>query len=426
MSLSQSLNNLNEDIREKIHDDLEIIIKPKFNFSRVKYMYPYHIDHNDQIFIPFNYAVTNMKIKRNKTDVFSKREIVFNTSLRDEQKVVRKEALNILSKNGGSVILSMYCGFGKSATSMNLACKIGFKTLIIVNKIVLIKQWEEGINKFIDNAKIQKLTPKSKLQQDTDFYIMNAQNIEKLGHEFFSDIGTVIVDECHLIMAETLSRCLQYLCPRYLIGLSATPYRPDGFDKLLDLYFGKENKIVRKLHRNHTVYKLETGFIPTIEYSMNGKINWGKVLDSQANNSERNELIVSLVKKHSDRNFLILVKRIAQGNHLYKRLLEEQENVTTLLGKKQDFDRESRILIGTSSKVGVGFDHSKLDALLLATDLEEYFIQYLGRVFRRKDVEPIIFDLVDDYTILKKHFNTRKKIYKQHGGEITTIKLNTE
>ena len=37
----------------------------------------------------------------------------------------------------------------------------------------------------------------------------------------------------------------------------------------------------------------------------------------------------------------------------------------------------------------------KLDALILASDLEEYFIQYLGRVMRREDVEPYIFDIVD-------------------------------
>ena len=65
-------------------------------------------------------------------------------------------------------------------------------------------------------------------------------------------------------MAESLSRCLQYIYPRYLIGLSATPYRPDGLNDLLTIYFGNY-KIVRKLYCPHSVYRVNTGFTPKVE-----------------------------------------------------------------------------------------------------------------------------------------------------------------
>ena len=45
-------------------------------------------------------------------------------------------------------------------------------------------------------------------------------------------------------------------------------------------------------------------------------------------------------------------------------------------------------------------------------------MQYLGRVFRTQNAEPIIFDIVDRFPLLQKHYNTRKKVYLQHGGEI--------
>jgi hypothetical protein len=61
--------------------------------------------------------------------------------------------------------------------------------------------------------------------------------------------------------------------------------------------------------------------------------------------------------------------------------------------------------------------------LLLAGDLEQYFVQYLGRVFRTKDVKPIIIDLVDNYSLLSKHFNTRRKIYQDHGGTVINFDL---
>jgi len=226
-----------------------------------------------------------------------------------------------------------------------------------------------------------------------------------------------IVHNCHMIVAETLSKCLQYVSPRYLIGLSATPYRPDGLDSLLEFYFGK-NKIVRKLHRDHTVYKVSTGFKPPVEKTMQGRINWGSILDAQATNQDRNDLIIKIIQKFNDRNFLVLVKRVEQGKYLSDKLEQLGENVTDLIGSNQEFNTEARILIGTCQKVGTGFDHSKLDTLLLATDLEEYFVQYLGRIFRTRDNHPIVFDLVDKNPILNKHFNTRRSVYQEHGGTV--------
>jgi hypothetical protein len=98
------------------------------------------------------------------------------------------------------------------------------------------------------------------------------------------------------------------------------------------------------------------------------------------------------------------------------------ESVAILVESETEFDRGCRVLIGTTSKAGVGFDHDKLDALILASDLEDYFIQYLGRVFRRLDVTPIVFDLVDENSILKRHFATRKAVYLESGGKIQVYK----
>lgn len=419
MSISLSIETIPWELRKNINSDLEIKIENKFGGVPPRYIYPFEIE-GENIILPFAYAITK-KIKRPVRENFLTLNIPFDGVLRPEQTEVRKEAIKQLSSSG-SILLSMYCGFGKSATSMKIACDIGLKTLIIVNKIILIKQWEEGINIFCPKASVQKITTKSK-KDDCDFYIINAQNVEKMGNSFFSDIGTVIVDEAHLIMAETLSRCLQWVHPRYLIGLTATPYRQDGLNLLLDLYFGKY-KIIRTLFREHIAYKVCTGFKPIVEKAINGRVNWSSVLESQANDTDRNELIIKILKHHKDRNFLVLTKRVAQGEYLVKRLIEEGEDVTSLFGSNQEYNVTSRILVGTNSKCGTGFDHAKMDALLLACDLEQYFVQYLGRVFRTKDVKPIIFDLVDDYSLLSKHFNTRQKIYSELGGEIKNFDMN--
>jgi superfamily II DNA or RNA helicase len=421
MSCKTTVNVLTSDMCQQIDTKLTIKLEDtKYGMGQVKYIYPHEIIGND-VYLPFAFAYTELKLSRPIRTNFPSINVKFKGHLRPEQIIVRDESLSLLNRKG-SVLTCAHVGFGKTACCINLACCISFKTLIIVNKIHLMKQWEESILKFCPNATVQKLTAQSKMK-DCDFYIMNAINVPKMGKNFFKDIGLCAIDECHLIMAETLSKSLQYVHPRYLIGLTATPYRPDGLNILLELYFGKF-KIIRKLYRKHIAYKINTGFKPVSTLARNGKVNWGSVLDSQANDPARNELIIKIVKHYSERVFLILTKRVAQGKHLVDRLEEEGEDVTSLFGSNQEYEQKSRILVGTSQKCGIGFDHPRLDALILASDLEEYFIQYLGRCFRTKEVEPIIFDLVDNNPILNRHFNTRRSVYIEHGGSVRTLDID--
>lgn len=417
MSCKVEIDSLEWEIRQKINDELKIKLETnKYNKNAPsKYIFPYEIV-GDYINLPFSYAYKELRLTRPTRNMFPVMNQRFIGELRPEQIIVHREAIDLLSRNGG-VVISCFPGFGKTIGSISLACTVKFKTLVIVNKIVLMKQWEESINKFCPTAKVQLLKPKTDVQEDADFYVVNAINVEKMDRQLFSSVGTLICDEIHQLLAETLSRSLLHINPRYVIGLSATPKRYDGLDVLFDLYFGK-HKIVRTLVRKHTVYRVNTDLTPPIELAKNGKVNWGSILDSQANDVDRNELIIKIAQYFSDRTFLILTKRLSQGAYLVDRFTELGENVTSLLGSQQEFDINSRILIGTNSKVGTGFDHPRLDALILACDLEQYFIQFLGRCMRTQEVEPIIFDFVDDNKILENHFRTRRSVYLEHGGKI--------
>ena len=111
----------------------------------------------------------------------------------------------------------------------------------------------------------------------------------------------------------------------------------------------------------------------------------------------------------------------------WKAMVQNHENIVGIdsaIFKESDviFDKESRILISSFQKVGTGFSHDKLDMLILGVDTEEYFLQYLGRVFRRKDSSPIILDIVDEHPVLWKHFRTRSKVYRESGGQISVKK----
>lgn len=428
--------NLYEDkILLKIQKDLTKKIETgnkQYGTNQSKVIYVYNMNEDDEnrpCNIPFNYGL-KLSLKKNITIERPNRKILqnmchnFQGNLREEQKNCRDQALTLL-QSYKSVILSCYTGFGKTVTAINMASKIKLKTFIVVPKKQLLIQWQIEIKKFVPTASVMVVEPHKikKIEADNspDFCIINACNIHKLDKNFIKSYGFVIIDEAHLQMTEKLSQNLLYLTPRYLLGITATPYREDGYNTLFKLFFGKE-KVKYNLNKKHIVYRLKTGFTPSsclrIGPNYKTKIDWNSILDEQAKDEKRNQLIINIVRYFKERVFLILVKRVEHGQYIYDSLEKLGEKVTSLLGKQQQFDKEARILIGTNSKIGTGFDHPQLDTLLAAADMVSYYIQFIGRVMRRKDVQPMIFDLVDNHPILKRHFDKRLKVYLKHGGEI--------
>jgi superfamily II DNA or RNA helicase len=150
-----------------------------------------------------------------------------------------------------------------------------------------------------------------------------------------------------------------------------------------------------------------------------GKLDWNSVLKSQCLNETRNKIIVNIIKFFKSRNILVLCKLVEQSKYILNKLKEIGESVDMFVSTQKKFNHDSRILISTFSKTGVGFDHPKLDMLIIASDVEEGIEQYVGRIFRRQDTTPVIIDILDDFKPLYNHYLTRRKLYLETGAEIT-------
>jgi len=425
-------NLCSDNILKKLRNDLTINIEPKnkrYGNGKISTIRVYNVNEegkNRPANIPFNYSLSIDGSFRPERIELPEMSHQFVGDLRKEQKKCRNDALYLLQKSK-TLMLACYTGFGKTVTSINMASKLKLKTLISVPKSPLLGQWESEIQKFIPDAVIHVLTPKEikkvNFDERPDFCIVYGLNIHKIQPAYLASFGFVVVDEAHLQMTEVFMSNLLFLTPRYLLGVTATPYRDDGYNVLFKLFFGQK-MVEYPLYKKHIVYKVKTNFVPnekkymTYTNTYNVKVDWNQILNEQSENVERNNLIIDIVTKFKDRTFLILVKRVEQGRYLVGRLASVKEKVTSLLGKDQDYDKSARILVGTSSKIGTGFDHPKLDTLIVGGDMVSYYIQFLGRIMRRKDVDPIVFDLVDSHHILLKHFKERSKVYNKHGGEI--------
>ena len=377
---------------------------------------------DNQVHVPFSWGMSYFGYgKIPSVDHFQQTDLKFFGNLRPEQDELQKKTLQQLEEHK-SCLLAVYPGWGKTITSLSIIPALQTTTLIIVNKIVLIEQWQEAIRKTLHLEPFVIKGTKCKIKPSL-VYIVNAINLPKHEKKTLESlkIGMVIVDECHLILTKIFSQALFTICPRYLLGLSATPFRNDGFDALFDLYFGIY-RIHKSLYRPHQVYCVSSKIKIEHELGKTGNINWNSVIEKQCENKEREQLICKYIQEFPEKNILVLCKRIKQMINLQKELESKGETSVSVF-KESDvhYNRDCRVLISSYQKVGTGFSHDKLDMLILGSDTEEYFLQYLGRVFRREDCSPLIVDIVDEHPILWKHYRTRAKTYRECGGKIKKI-----
>lgn len=385
---------------------------------------------NEYILLPFSYCHNFLASKLIKHNLCLKypndhikypkcKPFEFPDKLRKNQKNIEKDVIEILNRTH-SIVIAPYTGFGKTFFALYLCFKMKYQVAISVNRIKLIDQWIKSIKKRCPGATYQVIESKIEIDKDANFYIFNMTNISKRDMNEFSHVGVLICDEVHTLCTPSNSQTLFYFQPKYLIALSATPYRTDKLSDLVHLYFGIEI-IYEELYRPFNVYCCYTDFVPKIK-SKNG-LEWNKVIESICMEDTIIELVINIARFFITRNILILTKRVEiEGKLYYDKLKSYNENVDIFTGKKNHFDENCRILIATCSKAGVGFDLEKLDMLIVASDMEENFIQYLGRVFRKEDHFPIIVDIVHGkFFPLYNHFKTRKMIYEKSGGEIKNI-----
>lgn len=348
--------------------------------------------------------------------------LAFQGELLARQQDIKNQTLDILQRTG-SVLLCLHTGFGKTIFTLYLCSKIGLKVIVLCHRSIIIQQWLESIARYLPTSKVAVLSTAEwkkkgvEAWKDLDILVCNVINVPKLPRTAFTTFGTCVVDEVHTICTKKFSKALQILSPSYSIGLSATPYRSDGMDRILELYFGPEI-VTRRMHRFFNAYKLNTKIKIEPKLTVDGKMDWNSVLAAQSNDVNRNILLCKLVYYFCHRNILVLVKRKGHARKLQKMISSLGIDTDCFMGSDKTVNYSCQVLIATYSKGGVGFDHPKLDMLIVGADVEENFMQYLGRVFRRDDTLPIYIDVRDNMTALATHSRTRIKVCEEVGANI--------
>jgi len=353
-------------------------------------------------------------------------EIKFNGKLRDETH--QNEAFS-KAISQGSGVLSLPCGYGKTTVALAIACRLGYRTMIIVHKEFLANQWRERIEQFCPGATIG-IVQQDKIETDCDFVIAMLQSLSMKDYSFdhFEKIGTLFVDEAHHICAKVFSQGLFKLCPKHCYGLSATPVRKDGLTKVLHWFLGPTFFAIERKGQEqvnaHIVPYICPGYREAPPCNRTGKISLPTMVTYLVNDQIRTKkilVIINKINKTTNRKILILSDRRLHCEEMQSHF---PENSGLYMGgmKEAALEESSKkdIIFGTFSQAHEGLDIPTLDTVILATPKSD-IKQSIGRVMREtpgKKNWPVIYDIWDKWSVFDAMYRKRRAVYKQGGFNI--------
>ena len=235
---------------------------------------------------------------------------------------------------------------------------------------------------------------------------------------------------------------LQEANAKYVYGVTATPFRGDGPEKINYILLGSIRYQYTSKDRakeqgiEHLVYPRFTRAVAP-RFSQD-KMHPNEAYEIIRNNEDRDELIIRDVKQcvEDGRTPVVLSKYVKHSKRLYQRLINYADKVFLLSGSNSKKEHkeilkqmnqvapgESMILVATGKLIGEGFDYPRLDTLIMATPVAWQGVveQYAGRLNRDYDGKKsvIIYDYVDSHiSMFDRMCHKRLKAYKQIGYDI--------
>ncbi|MFC1966230.1 DEAD/DEAH box helicase family protein [Chloroflexota bacterium] len=356
---------------------------------------------------------------------------------------IQKEAVSkILPHNRG--ILVAPSGSGKTVVGISIIASRGVNTLILVNRRPLMDQWRNQLSSFlkIDPAKIGQIGGgKNKRTGLLDVAMLQSLFQNKQVSDLVAEYRQVVVDECHHLPAFTFEQVLRQAKARYVLGLTATPYRRDGHQPIILMQCGpvhyeiRQNELKSQAALHHVLICRNTSFTPP---PSENELSIQEIYSALMADEARNKLILDDILKSVEegRSPILLTERREHLEYFSSQLTKVVKNVIVLrggMGIKQRraiaeqlasiSESEKRVLLATGRYIGEGFDDARLDILFLALPVswKGTLVQYAGRLHRlhagKTDVR--IYDYVDrNVPMLGKMFQKRLRGYRTMGYEM--------
>ncbi len=442
------VENPDEKIKDYVEDNLVMINLDYIrnarlgysNYKTHKYLVFYEINGNELI-LPFGcltdlFAMYPLEVFENRIVLGEDVTYKSNIKLFDYQEKVCNKA--VLRKNG---IIVMPAGSGKTQTALEIVARLGLKTLWITHTIDLLNQSYDRAKNNFEGVGLGKIS-NGKIQIGTHITFATVQTLKSIDLQEYADTwDCIVVDECHRVCgtpakAGMFYKVINKLVARYKYGLTATPYRNvKGTEKAMFSLLGKtiielDKDVIGDRIIPATIIKTKTNFteIPDNCLEVDGTIKYAALTTALAEDEERNNLILKLLRDCKNNYTLVLADRVKQLYYLQEKL--GYGNVIDGKTKKDIRERaieevrtgKQRVLFASYGLAKEGLDIPRLDRLILASPHRDKatVIQAVGRIERKFEnkVKPICYDLVDPIQYFRNMYSNRKSYYRKNNNEI--------
>ncbi len=143
------------------------------------------------------------------------------------------EQLNIIRKNGGRrALLISATGTGKTyAAAFALRDMKPRRALFLVHREIILKQAIKSFKNVFGETQTFGLLAGSTNESDRDYVFATMQTMANHYIDFAKDtFDVIVVDEAHRAGANSYQKMMDYFTPKFWLGMTASPDRPDGFD----------------------------------------------------------------------------------------------------------------------------------------------------------------------------------------------------
>ncbi|MGI6638394.1 MAG: DEAD/DEAH box helicase [Desulfobulbus sp.] len=328
-------------------------------------------------------------------------------------------------------VLEAGTGSGKTVMALAIIASRQQPTLVLVHTKELLYQWRDRIKTF--------LGIEAGLIGDghLDIRLVSVgivNTVRKQLDSLVERFGQVVVDECHRVPSTLFSEALRAFPAHYMLGLSATPYRRDGLDKLIAWHCGEHRAKVERtvLHEvgavlRPKVHTVETGF--NYWYSD----DYQDLVSTLVQDESRNRLIAGCIDRVAGHGqVLVTSDRVEHLKALAELSGHGEEAILT--GKTPKKKRramvelirtgELPVVFSTLSLIGEGFDAAGLSALVLASPVryKGRLQQTVGRVLRPQGgKQPLVIDFRDSKVgVLDYQWKTRQREFRAMGAKFDT------
>jgi superfamily II DNA or RNA helicase len=356
-------------------------------------------------------------------------DFTFRGELRPFQKTAVEQ---MLARDFGT--LSSPTGSGKTVMALSMVARRRQPALIIVHTQELAAQWIERIGTYLGIPPAEcGLIAGGRMKIGPKMTVALVQSLYKCAEEASEHIGFVVADECHRCPSRTFTEAVASFDAKFMLGLSATPWRRDNLSRLIFWHLGDVHHEVDKADLVAAgevlpaeVVVRETRFKPyhdpVSEYS--------KMLSELTADTERNLLIAQDVAREVRESrgiSLVLSDRRVHCENLQALLRYRfKTDAELMIGDMPIHERQAvverlnaglaRVVIATGQLIGEGFDCRNLTTLFLATPIRfsGRVLQYLGRVLRPAPAKQKarVFDYVDvEVETLVKAAQARQRVY---------------